>query len=220
MPSSKTDTTMPWPDSPWPQTCWMFRSGCTSLFWGDRGWGSISGTPAWATPPARPAAYHVPLPWEPGVCGHHQGAFYPPPQGLLLEPLHLEGDKPLQGLDPPSKGTCPFPALPANSRSPGPSLPPGPVQLPPGLRPWGSSWSGTCVWAVRCLSQGLHDVGRGRDPIFAGAALRGPHIPGAPPSERPRPSVHPTPGSTDVWLLPGVAGAPGLPTLPLPLALF
>lgn len=38
--------------------------------------------------PARPA-HHVPLLGEPGVRGHHQGAFHPPLHCLLLEPLHL-----------------------------------------------------------------------------------------------------------------------------------
>lgn len=81
---------MPWPDNPWLQTCRMFRSGWTWLFcagWGWSQWGSS------ATPTHRLAqpAHHIPLLGEPGVCGHHQGALHPPPQCLLLKPLHLKG---------------------------------------------------------------------------------------------------------------------------------
>jgi hypothetical protein len=51
----------------------------------------VSWTPAGFAYPPSTAAHHVPLLEEPGVRGHHQGAFHPPLQRLLLKPLHLQG---------------------------------------------------------------------------------------------------------------------------------
>jgi hypothetical protein len=56
-----------------------------------------------STPPS-PSAHHVPLLGKPGVCGHHQGAFHPAPQSLLLKPAHLQG---AQGLNQLPQGCGP-----------------------------------------------------------------------------------------------------------------
>lgn len=54
MPSSRMETTMPWPESPCLQTSRMFRSGHTSLFCAKRGGGQRA--PAWPGPPrSRPS---------------------------------------------------------------------------------------------------------------------------------------------------------------------
>lgn len=106
MPSSKMETTTPRPVSPWFQTFRMLRSCCISLFYERQGgtWGQrVSGWSPLSTP-SSPSAHHVPLLGKPGVCGHHQGALHPPPQSLLLKPLHLQGAWGLNQLLPPGVG--------------------------------------------------------------------------------------------------------------------
>lgn len=183
MPSSRTETTTPWPDSPWLQTCMMFRSGCTLLFCARWALGSVGLWPRLAPPPS-PArspcttAWGTRGLWVPppsaspaagasaaqttapgGECALQEGAgprqpAHPPPNGPALTPTHLRGPCPSQSF-PPSPTKRPRAA--STEDRPLPQVHQGEVVC-------GATAGVGCVWVLHCLSWVPHGMGPGPGP--------------------------------------------------------
>lgn len=82
MPSSSTETTMPWPDSPWPQACRTLRSGWASLFCRGRQGGDP--VRAWGRGRQRPCPHSPTLAARsPCTTAWRTRGLWAPPQSVL-----------------------------------------------------------------------------------------------------------------------------------------